>query len=336
MKVLTIYDKSGPKYHRCLLPCFLMDDVELTVNHSLDESQLEGVDIVFINRIIGNQSLDNITKLRDKYGFKLVVDFDDHWKLDPDHYLYETYKVFNASLLMEYYIQEADHVTCTHERLADEISPLNPNVTVLPNAIPSFGQFLSPKTKASFTRLFWAGGVTHKKDIELVRNPVKRFSFPNIQMVMGGFVEGNPEYQVMASAFTNGARIKHRLLKSLPVEDYYYMYSECDIALIPLRATPFNSYKSNLKILEAANIAAPVIVSRVHPYLDFPEDLVNYVDKQGDWYDHVKMLLNNPDYATEQGLRLQKYCSNVYNFEAINKKRKELFHDIAGKQREAA
>lgn len=326
MRVLTIYDKSGPKYHRCLLPLFLMEGIELTVNSVIVEAQAATCDILFVNRIISNTTLDTICQLRDKYGFKLIVDYDDHWRLSPDHYLYELYKEHRASELMEVYITEADAVTVTHERLADEVRPLNNNVTILPNAMPAFGQFLAKKEPSPFTRLFWAGGITHKKDIELIRNSLKRFgNFKNIQMVMGGYVEDHPEYNAMSSAFTNGGRLYHNLIKSLPVDQYYYMYSQCDIALIPLTVTTFNSFKSNLKILEAANIAAPVVVSRVHPYLDFPEDLVNYVDSKKDWYSHVKMLLDNHDYATAQGLALQAYCKKNYNFDTINEKRKKVF-----------
>ena len=85
MKVLTLYDKSGPKYHRCLLPLYLMDGIQLTVNHTLEESELN-VDVVFINRVIPRTTLNDICDLRAKYGFKLIVDFDDHWRLDYDHY----------------------------------------------------------------------------------------------------------------------------------------------------------------------------------------------------------------------------------------------------------
>ncbi len=54
------------------------------------------------------------------------------------------------------------------------------------------------------------------------------------------------------------------------------MYLESDIKLIPLRKSTFNGYKSNLKILEAAGKGIPVIVSKVNPYLGFPEDVVYY------------------------------------------------------------
>lgn len=332
MKILTLYDKSGPKYHRCLLPCFLMPGVELLVNHQIEEDQVKDVDIVFINRIIPNSALQTLLDLRKKYGFKFIVDFDDHWQLDPDHYLYDMYNYYRASELMEAYIWEADGVTVTHERLADEVRRINPNVCIVPNAIPRFGQFLVKRSPSPFTRLFWAGGVTHKRDIQLLANPIKRLN-KDFLMVLGGFVPDNPEYKAMATAFTNGGRLKHNLIKSLPVDSYYHAYSECDIALIPLRETRFNSFKSNLKILEAANIGANVIISNVHPYKDFP--FVNYVEKQGDWCYHIANLINNPEKAKEQAEALRAYCDEHFNFDKINEKRKQFFEDVRSEQTKA-
>lgn len=335
MKILCIYDKSGPKYHRVLLPLYLMEGVELKVSAKLTEDQLEGIDVLFFNRIISSVSLKQLWDWREKYGFKMIVDYDDHWYLGPDHYLYDIYHQYQVSELMEEYIKVSDAVVVTHERLFHDVFPINQNVYILPNAIPDWGQFKANKTPSDLIRLFWAGGVTHKNDIQILSGPVRRFNFPNIQMVMGGYVKESPEYRAMASAFTNGGRIRHNLIEALPVDSYYYMYSECDIALIPLTETKFNSYKSNLKILEAANVGAPVVVSRVHPYLDFDEDLVNYIDKQGDWYKQVKMLVDNPGYAKQQGQYLKEYCREYYNFEKINKQRKELFENVAAKPREA-
>lgn len=332
MKVLIIFDRSGPKYHRCLLPTFLMDGVETIVNHTIVEEQLEGVDILFFNRMVGNTTIQRMTELREKYGFKIVIDFDDHWRLDPGHYLFDTYAHYRLSEIMELFIKIADAVTVTHERLLAEVLPLNPNVHILPNAIPKWGQFLTKKQDSEFTRLFWAGGVTHRKDIEILRNPVKRFT-GNIQMVMGGYVD-NPEFKAMASAYTNGGKLNHELLEALPVEDYYHAYSKCDIALIPLQPGRFNSFKSNLKILEAANIGAPVVVSEVDPYLGFPHRLVNYVDRQMYWQVCVNVLAKERQHATERGLGLQEYCDIHYNFEKINKERKQLFDYVTGKQSE--
>lgn len=331
MKILTLYDHSGPKYWRCLLPCFLMDGVDLTVKGFLNEEDCEGVDILFFNRVIVDHSVQSVLDLRDKYGFKLVVDFDDHWNLGPDHYLYEMYERTGASKIMAAYIKEADAVTVTHERLAEQVRRINPNVHILPNAIPKWEQFLCEKQPDDLTRLFWAGGITHVNDIDLLFEPVKSFRDLPVKMVMGGYVK-RQEYYQMRNAFTRYGRMPHELIEAAPVDQYYYAYSKCDIALVPLVETRFNSMKSNLKILEAANIGANVVVSNVHPYKDIPG--VEYVNEPGDWYQQVKRLLDNPGYAKRQAAILRRYCEENFNFDKINEERKQLFETLCSKQTE--
>ena len=241
------------------------------------------------------------------------------------------YQQQKLPLFMIAWLDEADAVTVTHERLANDVMPVNQNVHVLPNAIPKEGQFLAqrqPKPRirvgenpVELTRLFWAGGLTHQKDIGLLRYPVRSFKDLPIQMVMGGYSKTSV-YHKMRNDFTNYGKLPHELLEALPVNDYYYMYSKCDIALIPLTESTFNSHKSNLKILEAANIGANVVVSNVHPYKDVP--FVNYVDTPDDWRRHVKWILDNPAAAQEQALNLQQYCDERFNFTKINKTRKEI------------
>jgi len=259
-----------------------------------------------------------------------VIDFDDHWRLDKSHLLYSMYKATKASEIMEEYLRVSDAVFVTHERLYSEVIPFNKNCFILPNAIPQSGQFLFKKQEDKDVRFFWAGGITHKNDIALLKNFVRVISKPNVKFVLGGYEEKNPEWKAMASDFTYGGRLKHELLKSLPVTEYYANYSKCDIGLIPLVENSFNIYKSNLKVLEAANIGSPVIVSRVHPYLDFPEGAVNYVDNQNTWYLQGKKLLSSKSWREEQGLRLKDFCFENYNFEKINKERKQILEYVCG------
>lgn len=327
MKVLALYDGSGPKYHRILLPVYLMNEIEFEFSPKVTEENIKGVDILFFNRLVSNVSIQTVLNWKEKYGFKIIIDFDDHWVLGPDHYLYDSYKQLRISEIMEVWIKESDAVFVTHERLFHDVFHINPNVHILPNSIPDFGQFQCKKMPSDFTRIFWAGGVTHRKDIETLRNPVKKIYNLKTQFVMGGYVKGNKEWEAMASAFTSGGLFNHELIEAMPVDSYYYSYAKCDISVIPLLNTKFNSYKSNLKILEAANIGSPVVVSRVHPYLDFPEDVVNYVTSQSDWNKHVKRLVDSPGLAVFQGEKLKEYCSKNYNFNDINLKRKQIFYD---------
>lgn len=325
MKILIIYDQSAPKYHRLLLPLVYMPGIEIVSTHQITEALCTDIDILYFNRLIPGCAIKQVCAWRQVYGFKIVVDFDDHWFLDKDHYLYETYQEQKLSLFMLAWLDEADAVTVTHERLAVDAREVNKNVYVLPNAIPQDGQFLAKRTESDLTRLFWAGGITHEKDIELLKLPVREFKNLPIQMVMGGYSK-NKSYHKMRNYFTNYGKLNNELIEGLPVNDYYYMYSKCDISLIPLTDTRFNSYKSNLKILEAANIGANVVVSNVDPYKDVP--YVNYVDTPKDWYGHVKWLLDNPDEARRQAWNLNKYCNDNFNFERINKTRKDILCNL--------
>lgn len=329
MNILCLYDGSGPKYHRVLLPAYGLQkfDHQVKVVNELKESDLPGIDLILFNRMISGWTVEGITRMKDKYGFKLVCDLDDHWIVGRDHMLHQAYKELNISDVIFNFILEADAVTVTHDRLRDEVEPYNANVHVLPNAIPKVAQFDIQKTDDHLVRLFWAGGITHKKDIELLKRPLQLIKRDKVRLVMAGYVHGQPEWKEMASMFTTNSNYNTTVFESLKVFEYYRAYAHCDISLIPLVDNYFNRHKSNLKILEAANIGAPVIVSRVHPYLDFPEELVNYVDSHNTWFKQINKLVNSEELRYSQGYALQAYCDRHFNFDKISQQRNQLFND---------
>lgn len=339
VRILAIYDHTGPSFHRIFVPLAAMDGVDVTFTNIVGEGQpvqdFSGFDVVMVNRMFPANKLSEVLKAKEKHGFKLIVDMDDHWQLGPDHYLYEYYQKYQLSTYILTALIKADAVTVTHERLADAVAAYNRNVWILPNAIdplnPSFQVQRIPGNK---TRLFWAGGITHEKDISLLKGPVQRicsdnYLRANCMMVMGGFDKTNDTWQRMASNYTNGLQMPGFLLEGKQVNEYYKLYQYADICLIPLQETKFNSFKSNLKILEAAHMGLPVVVSKVHPYLDFPSELVNFVEKQKNWYINVRMLVRDSIFAKEQGEALKQYCNQVFNFDKINEARWTLIQQLA-------
>ena len=340
MKILCVYDGSGPKLHRCLLPCAGMEKtykVEIkVVNHlpSYSEDDIfNGIDIVLFNRMIAGVNRERLLMWREKYGFKLVCDLDDHWVLDRDHLLYEGYRQHMITTIIEWYIKHSDLILVTHERLHRDVIEINKNCYILPNAIPKFDQFLVKKIPDDYVRLFWAGGVTHRKDLELLRRALKLIKRDGVKLIMGGY-EDNPEWKEMAKIFTTDSTYNTQVIRSQPPTTYYTVYSLCDISLIPLVQSKFNEHKSNLKILEAANIEAPVVVSRVHPYVGFPDSIVSYVDSHRPWYSQITKLIKDPILRKEQGIELRNYCDIHYSFNKINQMRYELLQHETGQRRE--
>jgi glycosyltransferase involved in cell wall biosynthesis len=334
MRIIGIcLENDGPGYHRILLPLLNMEgDVLITNSKEKIESFLkDGCDIFMFNRHPRIFELEQVLQWKKEYGFKIVVDIDDYWLLDPHHIAYPDWIHFGITEKILASIEIADQVFCTHDRLKVAIQSINHNVEILPNAIPKRGQFAIDNPPGKRVRIFWSGSITHLRDIEILRNPFKRLYSSaineKVMVVMGGYVPDQPHWDEMASAFTCGMQLKGVVLNGLPPDKYYSLYQYADIAVIPLKDSLFNSYKSNLKVLEAANIGVPCIVSKVNPYLDLP---VNYVERQPDWFAHIRDLVNDPAERFRRGQQLKKFCDQHFNFEKINEQRLKVFGQITG------
>ncbi|MGN6416103.1 MAG: glycosyltransferase [Pseudobacter sp.] len=300
-----------------MLPLLWMRETDVRVTNSVTEEDFEkGCDAIYYNRTIG----ENILKLQSKYRFKIVVDVDDYWHLDPHHVSYQHHIDINFPEQQLGHLQIADAVTTTHERLADKIYPYNKNVHVIPNAIPNDPQYFPvERTVANMRRIFWQGSITHERDIQLLAGPIKRLDQHKFFMTLAGFTD-HPVWHRMVSMYTNSLRMKGQIIKGAPVTEYYKAYRHADVCVCPLLDTPFNNMKSNLKVLEAAHAGLPVIASHVHPYLDMP---LLYVKKQTDWF----KWLNDIPAQEEMAGKLADFCREHYDYQTISEKRRKVFYD---------
>jgi len=336
MRIIGIVNQtSGPCYHRVYTPLMLMDGVDCHITNKITEEQLEkGCDVLVMNRFSFYNQPDEIFELRDKYKFKLVIDIDDIWQLNDNHILASYWEHFNVENVIIDNMIKADAVTCTHWRLAERVHVYNQNAFILPNAIPGgFEQFNIDKVASDRVRLFYQGSTTHRQDVEILRNPMKRVYGDSqlagkVQSVFAGHVPGMIDSDSMLSALSMSLKTNPLIIPGTSPKDYYQCYNYADIALIPLIFNKFNTYKSNLKILESAFAGIPVIVSHVDPYLDFPEDLLFYVKRQSDWYEYIRYLTDNEHNRLHFGTQLMDYCYNNYNFKTINETRKQIYESI--------
>lgn len=329
MRILAITSKnSGVGYHRIMMPLVNMKKDYCLMTDTVSEEIFEGnYDIVVMNRMLANISPEQMSEWRKKYGFKLIVDNDDYWNLDPSHILYQRYVINEIPEQIIDWIKIADLCTVTHERLAEEVYEYNQNVEILPNAIP-YGeeQFKDYKTESDLVRLFWSGSGTHGKDMEILRNPMKRINFP-VKTVIAGFNEGEkPIWDGMIAAFTNGLKLNPKIYNYNEVTSYMAAYCDSDISLIPLIDSKFNSMKSNLKVLETAAKKNPAIVSNVHPYRGFYPAC--HVNSQKDWYYWIKLLTKDPDARKSYGNDLYEYCNKNFNLHEVNKTRFAIYNKL--------
>ena len=331
MRILAITsNRSGVGYHRIIMPIVNMQKDYCLMTDTISEEIFEGnFDIVLMNRMLANTTPEQMDIWRKKYDFKLIVDNDDYWYLDPSHILHERYVLNNISQQIIGWLRVADLCTVTHERLAEEVKPYNANIEIVPNAIP-YGeeQFKDFKQDSDLVRLFWSGSGTHERDINILRNPMKRINFP-VRTVIAGFNEGEkPIWDNMICAFTNGLKLKPTIYNFNEVTHYMASYADSDISLIPLIDSKFNSMKSNLKVLETAAKKNPAIVSNVHPYKGFYPAC--HVNSQKDWYYWIKLLVNDEAARKSYGNALYDYCNKNFNLHEVNKHRFAIYKKLIG------
>jgi glycosyltransferase involved in cell wall biosynthesis len=319
-----IHDYTGCTYHRIIAPLMLMQDVKVYITNDFKESDFEeGCDVVFFNRLLPINLIPKLLELKLKYGFKIICDIDDYWHLDQHHVLYESYIQDEYAVKQTTMLSIANVVTTTNSRLADKVKEHNKNVFVLPNAIPKTGQFDLQRNYSIQPRLFWQGSQTHRKDVEILR-PVSSELYHTLKqckMVMAGY-NGDSEWDSMIFNYTAGTLLSCKIIEAAPVHSYYNAYKEADICLVPLVDSNFNKYKSNLKVLEAANLGLPVICSKVNPYLDFP---ILYAENNKEWIRHIKRLVESRKAQKECGKELKAFVDVHYNFDKINLMRKQIF-----------
>jgi glycosyltransferase involved in cell wall biosynthesis len=334
MRILVITQQnSGVGYHRLMMPIYYMTKEFAFFTDTInDEILSEGYDLVVVNRYIPTCHIDDLKAYREKYGFKLILDIDDYWHLDPWHILYGQYE---ADPIIEH-IKAADLVTCTNMGLRYHISKYNDKVHVVPNALP-YGkdQFTDVHTPGDRIRVVYTGSITHQKDVALLGNPFKRvlsdkMLVNQLHFTLCGYDPGNEFSKLvwhrMIQDFTCGLKMPGAVKKALPITEYMNFYNEADVSIVPLVESRFNSMKSNLKVLEAATKKIPVIVSNVDPYKGCPYTVK--VSNQTDWYKAIKKVTTDAIYRKEIGEANHEWCNQYFHLDKINELRHQLYSSL--------
>jgi len=107
----------------------------------------------------------------DNLGIATIMDIDDHWSPGPDHPAWQIIKQHNLDKKISNNLKVSRNITTTTSVFANEISKLNKNVFVLPNAIdPEEKQYQSNPEKSDRIRIGWLGGSCMTPDTEILTN----------------------------------------------------------------------------------------------------------------------------------------------------------------------
>ena len=311
MRILS-YVKSmdGCSYHR-IYQQNNHTDHEVRVVNNITEEDLIWCDVLNYSRhcLYAPEFLD---KMRKQHNFKIVVDTDDCWIAPEWHPLHGVWKNGELSRQVENHLRNADAVTVTHQRLKDLIvnSKINENVFILPNTLPygegQYNRYFFPEQDK--VRLLYASSEMNYVNTKMMVRVMKKLAKLPIEVVLAGGTK-NKWFDQTARDLTDNGRIPNRIYPWQPIDNYMKCY-EGDIMLLPCVESEFMSYKSNLKLLEAASAGMPVVVSPVDPYLNMP---VTYAHGEKQWVEKITELVLDKELRKKRADELDDFCWDNYN-----------------------
>lgn len=348
--VPMINPADGCSFWRILKPFEAMglhmeDDKKSLIQH------LETCKAVTFNRAPGIKP-QQFLELKAKYGFKIIIDWDDWFHLPHDHLIYNDWVRNRMPEIAEEFIKScADYVTVTTDRLATKMRTLGKEVVVFPNAIPlTDPQFVSDPNRTygegrreltrsgkivdTFgTRFGYVAGSSHLPDLKHVA-PVFNH-FPDLKFSLCGY--DNPgERRGAKNVWDQMERIcsfnyhnqNYRRVKTMGFNDYARCYDGIDVAIAPLKKNNFNQYKSSLKAYEAGAKRVALICSDNAPYSDdLPRDVVTFCESNADWVDAIKKH-KDVNFAADQANKLHEWVVANRDIKKISAQRLEWLNSI--------
>ncbi len=304
MKTLALTDSSFPWHSFNIRFGQYSKDLELPITISRDVNKIDfltaGETLIFYRFDPLWGDLAQKLSIASSRGIKIISDIDDLLWQAPGWPQARLKGLTNA-------LRECHIITCSTTALKELLTFMFPNQTIIliPNSTP-------PKRKRnrqprySKLRLCWTGAPwTRPKDLEILKPLSTWLNQQNIPISWRhiGHCEGRLSFAEAIGINPNDVEI----LPLLPHQDYLNSI-EGDIGLAPLSNGAFNSFKSEIKLLEFSGLGIPWIASSSPPYNALCKrwSLSGRLCKEPEeWITHFKSLMN-PNLRKQEGEKLQQ------------------------------
>lgn len=346
------------------------NEVDMLLHHNPTADQVDSANLLIIQRTRMSKTPDGhidmnlpILERAKSRGIPVIYEHDDNdYALPSHHGLYLQFRQSKMTEKIDFMLKEADYVTTTTPYLADVFAKRCGNrdkIYVFPNCINFADSCWNyPKSSSRRFRIGWAGGSSHARDLKILDGlapDVVRAYGSKVQFMLGGYdtrgvytyyeadgsaitrpIEEHETVWVdMAAHFFSGISpdVK-RIMRTLPIEQYGFHFSQMDVGLVPLEDTDFTRAKSPLKLLELGAYRIPCIVSQVEPYtwmIGDRTDVVTFIPPGKGiraWMDAITDLYEHPKKALEMGDALYKLVHRDYDALKQAHKRLEFWQDI--------
>jgi len=323
--LIIINALDGVNYHRLLIPWVALartHPVKINIflsglddkgEETINGMDWKGFDFAVFNRNLSPKLEPEIHFVKARLaGVKMICDIDDNPDLNRQHPLYRYTKKLNMNGCIKANLRLSQGLTVSTKLLKNH---LGLEATVCKNAIdPDEDQFQTDQVAFTPDRFFWLGGITHEKDLQILRNE----SFTVV-----GYT-ASPEWEKIR------AKLPHcRFQAGAKITEYAKKIWDKGPALVPLVSNQFNRCKSPLKIAEAGHFSKPVIVSDTPPYNGVVKHGINgLVAKDTEWGKMMQLYRNNPRMMEDHRHKLNEDCAKWFNLAKENEKRWNLLQKL--------
>ncbi|MFJ4396560.1 glycosyltransferase [Pseudomonas sp. NPDC089396] len=200
-------------------------------------------------------------------------------------------------------IAQCERVVVSTAPLAEALSALHHDIRVVPNMLaPERWDGLTSKRQTSAKpRVGWAGGTSHRGDLEMLEDVVKALA-DRVDWVFMGMCP--PSLRPYVKEF-------HR---SVPLALYPRKLASLnlDLALAPLEQSLFNDCKSNLRLLEYGACGFPVVCTDSKAYAGYLPCTRVRENTTEQWLEAILMHLADPQASYRQGDALREAVLRDY------------------------
>lgn len=253
-------DGAGCYYYRLHLPLMALRPDEFEVVWEPPFNNWQPGDIVIGQRIAGRNTA--WLEMCDAPGLTTIYDIDDNLlEIDPANTV--PYQIFSPIVDdTAANIAAAQLVTCSTNKLAEQLVPFNKNQAVLPNCLHSswIGQISFPKEEIV---VGWAGSPFHNQD------------FIGVPEIFRAYAQREPRARFHMIGGDPTAGLVSRSISAFTDMNTYWSNLDFDIGLVFLNGSRQNEGKSWVKVLEYAGRGIPAVAPRIGQYPEFIEHGVN-------------------------------------------------------------
>lgn len=311
----SLGDQGGSAYYRVLMPLLLSDAnglIQFRMPPQMYFFPLEVIkamrpDAMLFHRSHTEAQRKYINTMAHETDVMLVYTIDD-WlgKVPKDSPHYATMPK-SADKDVQKAIKLCHKLIVTNDVLAG-VYGYKKDVTIIPNYLPQvvwntvYKQYVRTPDNNRVPRIGWSGGIGHPGDLKLLHE---------IADILGDKVKWVFLGDTPPGFDPSNAEIRQ------PVNVAEYpkaLYSlDLDLALAPLLDNDFNRAKSNLRILEYAACAYPVIASNIKTYQGTPATLLN--NNASWWANEILKKLADREELRAEGKLMQDWLWANYKLE---------------------